>query len=68
MKVLLFNASPHNEGCTYTALSEIQKILKEEVVESEIYHIGSKPIAPCKACRACAKLGKCVIDDGISDF
>lgn len=68
MKVLLFNGSPHKEGCTYTALSEIQKTLKEEGVDSEIYHIGSKPIASCRACRACAKLGKCVIDDGVNEF
>lgn len=68
MKVLLFNGSPHKEGCTYTALSEIQKTLKEEGIDSEVYHIGSKPIAPCRACRACAKLGKCVIDDGINEF
>lgn len=61
MKVLLFNGSPHKEGCTYTALSEIQKTLKEEGVESEIYHIGTKQIGACRGCRACAKLGKCVL-------
>ncbi len=68
MKVLLFNGSPHKDGCTYTALSEIQKTLKEEGVESEIYQLGTKTIAPCKACRACAKLGKCVINDGVNEF
>ena len=30
MKVLLFNGSPNKEGCTYTALKEIEKTLKEE--------------------------------------
>lgn len=68
MKVLLFNGSPHKDGCTYTALSEISKTLAEEGIESEIYQIGTKPIAPCKACRACAKLGKCVIDDSVNEF
>ncbi len=68
MKVLLFNGSPHKEGCTYTALSEIKKTLTEEGIESEIYHIGTKNIAPCRACRACAKLGKCAIDDGVNEF
>ena len=42
MKVLLFNGSPHKEGCTYTALQEISKTLKEEGIESEIYQIGTK--------------------------
>ena len=68
MKVLLFNGSPHKDGCTFTALSEIQKTLKEENIESEIYQIGTKPISGCRACRACAKIGKCIIDDGVNDF
>lgn len=68
MKVLLFNGSPHRDGCTYTALSEIQKTLKEEGVESEIYQIGTKPVSGCMACRACAKVGRCVIDDAVNEF
>ena len=27
MKVMLVNGSPHKEGCTYTALSEVAKTL-----------------------------------------
>ena len=68
MKVLLFNGSPHKEGCTFTALSEIEKTLKEEGLGAEIYQIGTKTISGCRACRACAKLGKCVIDDGVNEF
>ena len=41
MKVLLFNGSPHKEGCTYTALKEIENTLKEEGINSEIYQIGT---------------------------
>lgn len=68
MQVLLFNGSPHKDGCTFTALSEVQKTLTEEGVNSEIYHIGTKQISGCRGCRACAKIGKCVIDDGINEF
>lgn len=68
MRVLLFNGSPHKDGCTFTALSEIQNTLKEEGVDSEIYHIGLTSVEACRACRACAKLGKCVIDDKVNDF
>jgi multimeric flavodoxin WrbA len=69
MKVLLFNGSPHKQGCTYTALEEIAKTLQEEGIESEIYQIGIKPIGACRACYACAKLGKCVIDnDDVNNF
>ncbi len=68
MKVLLFNGSPHKNGCTYTALEEIAKTLKEEGIESEIYQIGTQPISACRACYACRTLGKCVIDDSVNDF
>ncbi len=70
MKVLLFNGSPHKNGCTYTALEEIAKTLQEEGIESEIYHIGTTaPIYPCRGCYACSKIGKCVInDDGVNNF
>ena len=68
MKVLLINGSPNKNGCTYTALQEIADQLKKEGIGSEIYHIGTEAIRPCLACRACAKLGKCVINDKVNEF
>lgn len=68
MKVLLVNGSPHKNGCTYTALEEIAKTLKEEGIDSEIFYIGTDPIAPCKACYACGKLKHCVINDRVNEF
>ena len=69
MKVLLFNGSPHKQGCTYTALEEISKTLKEEGIDSEIYQIGIKSLTPCRGCGACTTLGKCVIsDDDVNNF
>lgn len=68
MKVLLFNGSPHKDGCTYTALTEIANTLKDEGVESEIYHVGNEPIISCRACRACASFGKCVVNDKVNEF
>ena len=68
MKVLLLNGSPHKNGCTYTALEEIKKTLDKEGIGAEIYQIGTEPIAACRACYACANLGKCVIDDKVNDF
>lgn len=65
MKVLMINASPHEKGCTFTALSEIAKVLAEEGVEAEIVNIGKTMKHPCVACMTCAKTksGKCVFDD-----
>ena len=68
MKVLLFNGSPNKEGCTYTALKEIADTLKHEGIDSEIFHVGNDPISSCRACGACTKLGKCVINDRVNEF
>lgn len=68
MKVLLLNGSAHQNGCTYTALSEVAKTLNEEGIETEIFQVGADIISGCRGCGACAKLGKCVIDDKVNDF
>ena len=68
MKVLLVNGSPHKEGCTYTALKEIEKTLNEDGVETEIFWLGTKPIAGCIACKTCVTKGKCVFDDAVNEF
>jgi len=67
MKVLLINGSPHEKGSTYTALSEIAAELEANGIEAEIFHIGKAPISGCRACGACAKLGRCVIDDVVNE-
>lgn len=63
MKVLLINGSPHERGCTYTALREIADTLEKEGVESELLWLGAKPVAGCIACGKCRETGKCVFDD-----
>ena len=63
MKVLLVNGSTRKEGCTYTALKEIEKVLQEEDIETEIFWIGKEAVYGCTGCQACSKLGKCVYDD-----
>ena len=68
MKVLLVNGSPHKKGCTYTALSEITKVLNEYDIETEIFWIGTKPIMGCTACGKCSELGKCAFDDKVNEF
>lgn len=67
MKVLLINGSPHREGCTYTALGEATKTLREEGIETEILWIGNKPIGGCIACKSCVKTGQCVFDDIVNE-
>ena len=64
MKVLLVNGSPRAKGCTYTALSEVARILEQEGIETEIFQLGAKPVQDCIACMKCRENGgKCVFDD-----
>jgi len=67
MKVLLVNGSPNKDGCTFTALSEVASALKGEGVESEIFHIGTKPVRGCTACGKCFehRNNKCIFTDDI---
>lgn len=68
MKVLMINGSPHPEGCTFTALSEVAGVLSEAGIKSEIYWIGNKPVPGCIACMRCRKTGKCIYDDGVNEL
>lgn len=68
MKVLLVNGSPHEHGCTYTALAETAKALNENGVETEIVWLGKDPMEGCRGCAACSKLWKCVVDDQVNAF
>ena len=66
MKVLLFNGSCNEHGCTYTALKEIAEALENNGIESEIIQVGKGPIRDCIGCGACRKLGgQCVFKDDI---
>ncbi len=68
MKVILVNGSPHEKGCTYTALNEIAEVLSSEGIDTEIFNLSGEGILSCRACKACTKLGKCVIDDKVNEF
>ncbi len=68
MKALLVNGSPHEKGCTYTALLEVAKTLEKEGIQTEIFWIGIKPISGCIGCGKCKEIKKCVFDDTVNEF
>lgn len=68
MKVILINGSPKPLGCTYTGLKEVQKVLEENGIETEIFQVGAKPIAGCSGCAKCLESKRCVIDDCVNEF
>lgn len=63
MKVLLVNGSPHREGNTFIALSEVARTLEAEGIDTEIVSIGTKPVPGCIACWQCTKTGSCAFND-----
>ena len=66
MKVLMINGSCNKNGCTYTALKEIESILNSENIETEIIQIGNSPIKDCIGCGGCRKNGgNCIFKDDI---
>jgi multimeric flavodoxin WrbA len=68
MKVLLVNGSPHKEGCTFTALTELAETLEKEEIDTEIFWVGTKPLVGCTACMKCMGVGKCSFDDRVNEF
>ena len=68
MKALLVNGSPHEKGCTYTALEEVASALEKNGIETEICWLGKAPISGCVACGYCYKAHECAIHDALYDF
>lgn len=68
LKVLLVNGSPHAKGCTFTALAEAAEALKTNGIDTEIMHLGTRPISGCLACGRCLKTGRCFMDDPVNVF
>lgn len=67
MKVLLLNGSTREKGCTFTALSEVETVLNDAGIETEMIQLGSKPVQDCIACLHCKKAGQCVFDDRVNE-
>lgn len=67
MKVLMINGSPHEQGCTYTALTSVANVLRTENIDVEIVWLGDKAVRDCVGCSACTKLGRCIFDDDIAN-
>lgn len=68
LNVLLINGSPNAKGCTYTALSEVERTLQAEGIATELVHIGNRDIRGCIACYKCAKQGHCVFNDAVNEL
>ena len=66
-KVLMINGSPHEFGCTYTALKEVSDKLNSHGIETDILYLGKGPMQGCTACGGCYKTGRCVFNDKVNE-
>lgn len=67
-KVLMINGSPHEHGCTNTALSEVADTLAGKGIETDLVYLGKAPVAGCIACGKCAQTGRCIFDDQVNEI
>lgn len=69
MRALGINGSPKKEGNTYLAIKTVMDILKADGLETEIFHIGGRPVSGCTDCKKCLKNrnGECAINDHINE-
>lgn len=65
-RVLLVNGSPHPNGCTARALSEIADTLHAEGIETDLVEVGKEAVRGCISCGFCMKNGRCVFDDAVN--
>lgn len=69
MKVLLVNGSPHADGCTRAALDETAKELAAQGIDSEVFWLGTEPVAGCIGCGVCRTAGNgCFRKDRVNEF
>lgn len=68
MKVMLLNGSPNEKGCTYTALREVEKVLNNHEIKTEMIYLGKKPIAGCIACSKCFETGRYIWNDKVNEI
>ena len=67
MKVLMLNGSPHEHGCTCTALREAADAIEKRGIETEILWLGKGEVSGCMGCGACRRIGKCVRNDVVNE-
>jgi len=65
MKVVAFNGSPRKDGNTARLIQHVFEELQKEGIETELVHIGGKPVQGCIACYGCREqeTPQCMIAD-----
>lgn len=69
MKILMINGSPHEKGCTFIAMHEVEKELNAKGIETVWINVGNELLRTCTACGFCKKdaAHHCVFDDAVNE-
>ena len=71
MKVVAFNGSPRTNGNTSILLNRVLEPIRQAGMETELIHLGGKPIHGCLSCYKCmdTKDKKCAITaDSVNEY
>ncbi|MBQ7407955.1 MAG: flavodoxin family protein [Clostridia bacterium] len=67
MKVLILNGSPRKNGNTELAINELVSTFELNGIQTIVKRVALADVAGCRACLACYKTGKCVINDEVNE-
>ena len=67
-KVLILSASPRKNGNSDILCHQLKKGAEESGHHVELISLYEKKIGFCRACYACFKTGKCVLQDDMADI
>ena len=67
-KVLILSASPRKKGNSDILCQQFKKGAEEAGHSVEKIYLYDKRIGFCRACYACFKMGKCVLQDDMADL
>ena len=65
MKIAAFIGSPRERGNTDLLVTEVLRGAESVGAQSERIYLNKLSIAPCQACDACAKTGRCRVQDDV---
>ena len=66
MKIIGLVGSPRKNGNTDVLLQKALEGAKAQGSDTAIYYLNEENIRGCQACGGCKKLGKCVVEDGLT--
>jgi multimeric flavodoxin WrbA len=68
MKILGIVGSPRKNGNTEILMNEALNTARDAGMETEMFLMSEKQVAPCDACGLCFEVGSCVVQDDMQEL